>query len=143
MKVTHKIVEKQIDFFDKGINFLHSMSLSEIANEANLSISTISRITTNKYLSTPIGVFELKYFFSSSMPNSEGNNNSNKQLKHMIKLIIENEKSGNVYSDLDIVNLLKNKGFVIARRTVTKYREKMNIPPSSVRKNKMRLEETS
>jgi RNA polymerase sigma-54 factor len=133
LRVGEKIVAHQQEFFDKGINFLKPISMKEIAEEVELHESTIGRVVANKYISTPRGVYELKYFFSNSLSANDGGEDiSTVAVKYQIKEIIDAE--GKVLSDGDIALILKAKGIDIARRTVAKYREAMNIPTSAVRK---------
>ena len=143
MRVAQKIVEKQSEFFVKGINYLKSLSLNEIATEVEISTSTVSRITSNKYISTPIGMFDLKYFFSTQLSNNSVNNTgeSSKKVQYLIKYIIEHEQKGEHLSDQSIVNILREKEIEISRRTVNKYRKKMNIESSSLRKKKQKIVE--
>lgn len=96
--------------------------------------SSISRVTTKKYMLTPKGIFELKYFFSSSINNDEGKETSSTAIKSRIKLLISNENPHKPLSDNDIVEILKKDGLIIARRTIAKYRESLRIAPSSQRK---------
>ncbi len=133
-EVATKIVEYQKDFLDNGILFLKPMALSDIASQVNMHESTISRVTTNKYAQTPIGIFELKYFFVRGMENAYGEDISVARIKDKIKTIIDNENKEKPLSDQKIVELLKNDSLNIARRTVTKYREELNISTSSKRK---------
>jgi RNA polymerase sigma-54 factor len=133
-KVVASIVERQLEFFDKGLNFLKPMVLSDIAEDIEMHESTVSRVVTNKYAHTPRGVFELKYFFSSSIKTANGDDVSSLSVKRKIKQIIEIENSMKPLSDSKIMALLIEDGLNIARRTVAKYREEMNIPPSKLRK---------
>ncbi len=133
LKIAQSIIDKQHDFFEKGTGYLKPIILKTIADELNLHESTVSRATSNKYISSHLGVFELKSFFS----NFSFGDISPDNIMSKIKLIIENEKNcGKIYSDNDIVNLLKMENIVIARRTIAKYREILNIPSSAKRKKK-------
>ncbi len=133
LKIAQLIIDKQHDFFEKGTGYLKPIILKTIADELNLHESTISRATSNKYISSHLGVFELKSFFS----NFSFGEISPDNIMSKIKLIIENEKNyGKIYSDNDIVKLLKVENIVIARRTIAKYREILNIPSSAKRKKK-------
>ncbi|MBI5206668.1 MAG: RNA polymerase factor sigma-54 [Candidatus Firestonebacteria bacterium] len=134
-KVVTKIVEIQKEFFDKGIMFLKPLSLSDIANEISMHESTVSRTTTNKYAETPLGIFELKYFFVRGIENALGEDISIIKVKNKIETILENENKEKPISDQKIAEILTKEGLTIARRTVAKYREDMNIPSSSKRKN--------
>lgn len=133
-KVAESIVKYQRDFFDKGIKFLKPLVLRDIASAVEMHESTISRVVTNKYMHTPRGIFEMKYFFGSSIQRVSGETIASKSVKEEIKKIISQEKPKKPYSDCEIVELLKSNGIDIARRTVAKYREMMGILPSSKRK---------
>ncbi len=133
-RVTECIVEKQYDFFEKGIEYLKPMILRDVADEVQMHESTISRVTSNKYVHTPRGLFELKFFFNSGIRRSESEDIASESVKQTIKKIIESEDPSKPYSDQKIVELLKDNGVVIARRTVTKYREMLRILSSSKRK---------
>jgi len=133
-RVVECIVRHQRDFFEYGISHFKPLILNEVANEVELDESTISRVTSGKYAQTPRGVLELKYFFSAGLHSSTGEDVSTKSVKEMIKKMILDEPSKKPFSDQTIVDALFEKGIQIARRTVTKYREELNIPPSSKRK---------
>jgi RNA polymerase sigma-54 factor len=134
-KVTQSIVERQRDFFEHGIQHLKPMILRDVAEDIEMHESTISRVTTNKYVHTPQGVFELKYFFTSSLQSSEGGDDvSSLMVKDKIKQLISDEEPKNPLSDQEIVKILEKDGIAIARRTVAKYRGILNIPSSSKRK---------
>ncbi|MBN1655169.1 MAG: RNA polymerase factor sigma-54 [Deltaproteobacteria bacterium] len=133
-RVTECIVEKQYDFFEKGIEYLKPMILRDVADEVQMHESTISRVTSNKYVHTPRGLFELKFFFNSGIRRSESEDIASESVKQTIKKIIESEDQSKPYSDQKIVELLADHGVVIARRTVTKYREMLRILSSSKRK---------
>ena len=135
VKVVETIVERQYNFFDKGgTNNIKPMILKDIADEIGMDISTISRVTNGKYVQTDFGVFELKHFFSEKIKKSGGEDISNKEVKSRIKEIISEEDPKKPYNDLKIVELLKDEGVSIARRTVAKYREQMMIPVSRLRR---------
>lgn len=133
-KVTESILKLQRDFFDQGIDYLKPLVLRDIADDVEMHESTISRVVTNKYMHTPRGIFELKYFFSSRIQKTSGDAIASKSVKEEIKKIVGSEDPKKPYSDSDIVNLLKKSGISIARRTVAKYREMMGVLPSSKRK---------
>ncbi|MFK7823897.1 MAG: RNA polymerase factor sigma-54 [Oligoflexales bacterium] len=133
-KVTECIVEKQKDFFEKGVQFLKPMVLRDIAEDIGMHESTISRVTTSKYVHTPRGIFELKYFFNSSVARAGGGDVASESVKVMIKEIVDGESPQKPYSDQKIVAILEEKGVKLARRTVAKYREQLGILPSSKRK---------
>jgi len=135
IRVTEAIVERQREFFEKGVAFLKPMILRDIAEEVRMHESTISRVTTNKYAHTPQGLFELKYFFNSAIKRSDEDDIASESVKQAIKRLIEAEDKQNPLSDQAIVERLeKNDGIKIARRTVAKYREMMGILASSRRK---------
>ena len=110
------------------------MILKDIAEEINMDISTISRVTNGKYVQTEFGVFELKYFFSERIKSDDGEDVSNKTIKSIIRVIIDDEDPDKPYNDQKIAEMLKAKSFNVARRTVAKYREQMMIPVSRLRR---------
>lgn len=134
-RVATAIVENQIEFFEQGEQGLKPMVLQHIATELDLHESTISRATAQKYMLTPLGVFELKYFFSSSLAKEDGTNVSSIAIRAIIKKIIDEESKQKPISDNKIAMTLDDQGYTVARRTVAKYREGMNIPSSSQRKS--------
>ena len=135
IRVTECIVDKQRDFFEKGVAFLKPMILRDIAETVGMHESTISRVTTNKYVHTPQGLFELKYFFNSSIRRTSEDDIASESVKQAIKKIIEGEDKVDPLSDQAIVEILaKQDGIQIARRTVAKYREMLGILASSKRK---------
>ncbi len=136
-KVTDSIVKHQRDFLDKGAGFLKPMVLRDIANDIGMHESTVSRVTTNKYVHTPQGIFELKYFFNSGISTTDGDSMASESVKLKIKELISKEDHKDPFSDQKIVELLKVEGIVIARRTVAKYRDMLKIQPSSRRKKIM------
>lgn len=140
LKVSESILKKQIDFFEKGIEYLLPLVLKDIAEEIGMSESTISRVTSNKYMHTPRGVFELKYFFNSSITTSDGANMASEAVKVKIAAVIKSENPNKPYSDQQLVELLAKTGINLARRTVAKYREQLNILPSSQRRRVLKLE---
>jgi RNA polymerase sigma-54 factor len=134
-KVTESIVRYQRDFLDKGLEFLRPMILRDIANDIGMHESTVSRVTTSKYVHTPRGIFELKYFFNSGINKTDGDSLASESVKEKIKELVAQEDTKNPYSDQKIVELLRQKaGLDIARRTVAKYRDILGILPSSKRK---------
>ncbi len=140
LRVSEEIVLRQYHFFEKGIEFLKPMTLKDIAEALSINESTVSRVTSGKYMSTPRGLFELKYFFSTAAGSYIGNDDtSTTAIKHKIKNLIDNEDPKNILSDDKIVDILGQEGIKIARRTVTKYRESMNIPTSGQRKRAKRV----
>jgi RNA polymerase sigma-54 factor len=134
-KVTESIVKFQMDFFDKGIAYLKPLILRDVAEDIGMHESTVSRVTTNKYVHTPQGIYELKFFFNSSIAKTGGDEIASEAVKNHIKQIVAAEDAKNPYSDQRIVELLKAQGIEIARRTVAKYREVLGILPSSKRKS--------
>jgi len=134
LKVGSKIVEVQQDFLEKGEEFMKPMVLSDIATAIEMHESTVSRATTQKYIHTPRGLFELKYFFSSHVSTAEGGEASSTAIRAMLKKLISNEPAKKPLSDSKLADLLADSGIQIARRTVAKYREALGIPPSSERK---------
>lgn len=134
LKVGSKIVEVQQDFLEKGDEYMKPMVLADIANAIEMHESTVSRATTQKYIHTPRGIFELKYFFSSHVSTAEGGEASSTAIRAMLKKLISSEPPRKPLSDSKLADLLAESGIQIARRTVAKYREAMNIPPSSERK---------
>ncbi len=134
VKVTECIVEKQQDFFDKGIEYLKPMILRDVAETVGMHESTISRVTSNKYVHTPRGTFELKYFFNSAIRRDHQNDIASESVKQAIKTIIGGEDQKAPLSDQRIVEILGQDDIKIARRTVAKYREMLGILSSSKRK---------
>ena len=132
-RVTESILTFQRDFFDKGVNVLKPLNLKDIASELNLHESTISRVTSNKYLSCPRGIYSFKYFFSNAIPSDSGELSST-SVKEMIKIIISEEDHSNPLSDMRIVDIFKNKNITIARRTIAKYRDELKIRSQSQRR---------
>ena len=133
-KVAESIVKYQKDFFDRGIDFFKPLVLRDIATDIEMHESTISRVVSNKYMHSPQGIFEMKYFFGSSIKRTSDGTIASKSVKEEIRQIISSEPQKKPYSDCEIVDMLKAKGINIARRTVAKYREMMGILPSSKRK---------
>jgi RNA polymerase sigma-54 factor len=133
-KVAESIVKFQREFFDQGIQYLKPMVLRDVAEDVGMHESTISRVTTSKYMHTPRGIFELKYFFNSSINMTSGDSIASKSVQEEIRRIVHEEDKRQPLSDIEIVDRLKVSGIAIARRTVAKYREMMGILPSSKRK---------
>ncbi len=134
VKVTECIVEKQKEFLDNGIDYLKPMILRDVAEAVEMHESTISRVTTAKYVHTPQGIFELKYFFNSSIRRTSDNDIASESVKSKIRDIVAGEDAKHPHSDQKIVSMLGQQGIVIARRTVAKYREMLGILSSSKRK---------
>lgn len=140
LKTASCIVAGQRDFFERGASFIKPMILKDVAQAAGLHESTISRVTTNKYLACAFGVFELKFFFSKALESADGETVSAVAVKQRIKRLTDEETPQNVLSDEDLTVLLNKEGIAVARRTVAKYRESLNIPPSSRRKREKRMQ---
>ena len=134
LKVMTALVELQEEFFRKGEGNLRPMILKDIAERIGMDISTISRVVNGKYVQTEFGVYELKYFFSEGLTMDSGEEVSNKEVKAIIDRIIEGEDKSKPLSDQRIADMLEEKGFNIARRTVTKYREQLGVPVARLRK---------
>ena len=137
LKVASELVEQQDAFFNYGIEFLRPLTLKDIADEIDMHESTVSRVTTNKYIGTPRGIFELKFFFSTALVSGDGIAHSAEAIKARIKSLIDAEELTKILSDDKIVDILKSEGIDIARRTVAKYREAMHIG-SSVQRRKQK-----
>ena len=136
LSLAESIFINQIDFFNYGIEKVKPMVLNEVAKDINVHESTVSRLTNGKYIDTPYGIFELKFFFSSSIINDFGDNFSSVSIKEKIKKIIHSEDKSNPFSDEKITDLLSNQNINLARRTVAKYRKSLNLMSSSKRKTK-------
>jgi len=134
LRVASAIVERQRDFLEHGEEGMKPLVLHDIAEVLGLHESTISRVTTRKYMHTPRGIFELKYFFSSHVSTAEGGEASSTAIRAHIRKLISAEDGRKPLSDSQLVELLDKQGYKVARRTVAKYREAMNIPPSNERK---------
>jgi RNA polymerase sigma-54 factor len=133
-KVAHSLVKFQRDFLDRGLPHLRPLALRDVGEDIGMHESTISRVTTNKYVQTPQGLFELKYFFHSGIASTTGEVVSSVSVKKMIQDLVASEDSGKPLSDQDIAAALHAKGLTIARRTVAKYREELGILPSHQRR---------
>jgi len=133
-KVAKSIVKFQGDFLEHGIEYLKPLVLRDVAEDIGMHESTISRVTTNKYMQTPQGLLELKYFFNSGISTTEGDAIASESVKNKIREILENEDQRRPLSDQRIAEILSRSNITIARRTVTKYREMMKIGSSSERK---------
>ena len=133
--VAQSIVRFQREFFDHGVSHLKPLVLKDVANDIGMHESTVSRATANKYMHSPQGTFELKYFFTSSLQGADGDEVSAESVKERIRAIIEAEDARHPLSDQHIAKMLATEHVGIARRTVAKYRELMNILPSSKRRN--------
>jgi len=140
LKVAIEIVRQQDGFLVNGITHLRPMTLKMVAEEIDMHESTVSRVTSNKYLSTPRGLFEMKYFFTTALASSSGGDeHSAETVRHRIRQLVEQESPAEILSDDTIAELLqKEQGIEVARRTVAKYREGMNIPSSVIRRRQKR-----
>ena len=134
LKVASKIVEYQREFLDRGEEAMKPLILANIAEQIEMHESTVSRATTRKYMHTPRGIFELKFFFSSHVATTEGGEFSSTAIKALIKRLVSGEDIRKPLSDNKLCSLLEEEGVVVARRTVAKYREQLNIPPSNERR---------
>jgi RNA polymerase sigma-54 factor len=134
LKVMHFIVDRQRDFFEKGVEHLKPLTLREVADVLEMHESTVSRVTSQKYAQTPRGVFPLKYFFSSSLGTASGEDASSRAVKAQLAKLVADEDSAKPLTDAAIVEQLNERGVRIARRTVAKYREQLGILPARMRK---------
>ena len=140
MKVAIEILKQQSDFFKNGPGHLKPLVLRDVAKSISMHESTVSRVTRSKLIQTPWGLFQMKDFFSSSVGvASDDEAHAAKTVRTLLKNLISNEKDSKPYSDDKISQILKNEGVSVARRTVAKYREMLNIPSSAERKRLMRL----
>lgn len=134
LKVASEIVERQDGFFLYGIEFLKPLTLREIAEAVAMHESTVSRVTTGKFIGTPRGLLELKFFFTSSIEGADGSAVSSESVKARIKALTDEESADEILSDDDLADLLNKEGIAVARRTVAKYRESLGIPSSVLRR---------
>lgn len=134
LKVSRCIVEQQQAFFEQGEEHMRPMVLADIAQAVEMHESTISRVTTQKYLHSPRGIFELKYFFSSHVNTEGGGEASSTAIRALVKKLISTENPVKPLSDSKLTTMLSEQGIMVARRTVAKYRESLSIPPSNQRK---------
>jgi len=134
-RVTESIVRFQKEFFDKGIAYLKPLVLRNVAEDIEMHESTVSRVTTNKYVYTPQGLFELKFFFNSSISRIDGEAVASESVKEQIRKLIKGEDKAHPYSDKEIENIMKRLNINVARRTIAKYREAMGILPSRKRRD--------
>jgi RNA polymerase sigma-54 factor len=134
LKVATSIINFQREFLDRGIELLRPLVLRDVANDIGMHESTVSRVVNNKYMHTPQGVYEMKYFFHSGINSSYGESVSSVTIKQRIKKIVEAEDPRRPLSDSKIMNILQKEGLVLARRTIAKYREELKIPTSNQRK---------
>jgi len=141
-RVARFIVDRQRDFFDKGLEFIQPLTLIEIAQEVGVHESTVGRVVANKYMETPRGVFSLKYFFHKSLHGDLGEDVSSLRIKDRIRKLVEQEDGNNPLSDIEIGDILARENLKIARRTVAKYRKQLKILPSHIRKRRFAMEGT-
>ena len=134
LRVSAEIVRRQDGFFRHGISHLRPLTLRDIAAEVELHESTVSRVTSNKSIATPSGIFELKFFFTTALAGSNGQTHSAETVRHRVQSLIANELPNNILSDDSVASILQKEGIDIARRTVAKYREALRIPGSAQRK---------
>ncbi|HKS34964.1 MAG TPA: RNA polymerase factor sigma-54 [Enterobacteriaceae bacterium] len=134
LRVSRCIVEQQQAFFEQGEEFMKPMVLADIAQAVEMHESTISRVTTQKYLHSPRGIFELKYFFSSHVSTEGGGEASSTAIRALVKKLVAAENPAKPLSDSKLTSMLSEQGIMVARRTVAKYRESLSIPPSNQRK---------
>lgn len=133
-QVTENLVKMQREFFDQGIKHLKPLTLKQVAEKVGVHESTVSRATSNKYLQTPHGIFEFKFFFTSGLTTDQGDSASSESIKRSLQEIIKGEESTKPYSDQKLADIMKSRGINIARRTVTKYREELGIPNTGLRR---------
>ncbi len=134
LNIANEIVKRQHEFMEKGVAFLKPLTMVQVAEVVGVHETTVSRAVSGKYMETPQGVFEMKYFFTAGIQTESGAGLSNTSVKDMITEIFKNEDATKPLSDQEVVKMLKEKGIVIARRTVAKYRTELNILPSNLRK---------
>jgi RNA polymerase sigma-54 factor len=134
LKVMHFIVERQREFFEKGVQFLKPLTLREVADAIGMHESTVSRVTNEKYAQTPRGVLPLKFFFSSGLSTVDGEDVSARGIKDTISKLVNDEDPKNPLTDQAIVEILERDGIQIARRTVAKYREQLGVLSARMRK---------
>jgi len=134
MKIMRAILERQYEFFEKGPKHLRPMIYKDISEEIQMDISTISRVVNGKYVQSPMGIHELKYFFSEGLSTDSGEEVSNKHIRERLKEIIESENKKSPFSDDKLAEMLNDEGIHIARRTIAKYREQLKVPVARMRK---------
>jgi len=134
LNIAREIVNRQRDFMERGVSALKPLTMVQIAEVVGVHETTVSRAVSGKYMQTPQGVFEMKYFFTAGIQTANGDGMSNTSVKDMIEEIFKNENTAKPLSDQEVVRMLQGKGIVIARRTVAKYRTELNILPSNLRK---------
>ena len=134
LNIGKEIVKRQREFMEKGVAFLRPMTMAQVAEVVGVHETTVSRGVSGKYIETPQGIFEMKFFFTAGLQTSSGNDVSNTSVKDMVTEIFKSENPGRPLSDQEVVKMLGEKGITIARRTVAKYRDELGILPSNLRK---------
>jgi RNA polymerase sigma-54 factor len=134
LNIGKEIVKRQREFMDKGVAHLRPMTMAQVAEVVGVHETTVSRGVSGKYIETPQGIFEMKFFFTAGLQTASGNDVSNTSVKDMVTEIFKNENTGKPLSDQEVVKMLAEKGITIARRTVAKYRDELGILPSNLRK---------
>ena len=134
LNIGKEIVKRQREFMEKGVAHLKPLTMAQVAEVVGVHETTVSRAVSGKYMQTPQGIFEMKYFFTAGLQTASGEDVSNTSVKDMIAEIFKNEDPTKPLSDQEVVKMLSEKGIVIARRTVAKYRSELNILPSNLRK---------
>jgi RNA polymerase sigma-54 factor len=134
LNIAREIVRRQREFMEKGVAFLKPLTMVQVAEVVGVHETTVSRAVSGKYIQTPQGLFEMKYFFTAGIQTASGDGLSNTSVKDMIADIFKKEDPTKPLSDQEVVKMLQDKGIVIARRTVAKYRTELNILPSNLRK---------
>ncbi len=134
LNIGKEIVKRQRDFMEKGVAYLKPMTMAQVADVVGVHETTVSRAVSGKYMETPQGIFEMKFFFTAGLQTTSGDGVSNTSVKDMIAEIFKAEDSAKPLSDQEVVKMLGEKGITIARRTVAKYRDELNILPSNLRK---------
>jgi RNA polymerase sigma-54 factor len=140
IKVMEKIVEEQKEFFENGPSSLRPLTMEAIAERVEMNVATISRVSNGKYVQTPQGIFEIKYFFNTGVPRENGDDLSKRNVKQFISDYIRNENPSSPLSDQQIYELLRKRGINMARRTVSKYREELKIMPARFRKRMVKAQ---
>ena len=134
LKVMNFIVDRQYEYFERGVQYLKPLTLREVADHIGMHESTVSRVTNKKFVQTPRGVYSLKYFFSSGLSTATGEDLSARAVKDRIKGLVSDEDPAKPFTDERIVKALRAEGIKIARRTVAKYRDQLGILPARIRK---------
>jgi RNA polymerase sigma-54 factor len=134
LKVMNFIVDRQREFFDKGVEYLKPLTLREVADVINMHESTVSRVTNEKFVQTPRGLLPLKFFFSSGLSTASGEDASARSIRAQIKKLVSEEDPRKPLTDQQIVALFERRGVTIARRTVAKYRDQLGVLPARMRK---------